>query len=196
MALDVKGDLYRQSKDRASLAKLITSPYNRYFARNMVNRMWAELIGRGFYEPIDDFQDIVVHPETLNHLCDEFVASGYDLKVLMKMIVSSNVYSLNHLEPKLPLLERQAAEKNFTAAPTRRMVSEALYDSGVIAGHLSSYKWPHQFHVNLVEAAGNVALRQHKIHQLPAFRAQFVEPILGHIDSFHHLVFPLLHAAV
>ena len=141
-ALDVKGDLYRQSKDRATLAKLIANPYNRYFARNMVNRMWAELIGRGFYEPIDDFQDIVVHPETLNHLCDEFVASGYDLKALMKMIVSSKVYSQNHLDPELPLLERQAAEKNFTAAPTRRMVSEALYDSVVIAGHLSSYKWP------------------------------------------------------
>ena len=141
-ALDVKGDLYRQSKDRATLAKLIANPYNRYFARNMVNRMWAELIGKGFYEPIDDFQDIVVHPETLDHLCDEFVASGYDLKALMKMIVNSKVYSQNHLDPELPLLERQAAEKNFTAAPTRRMVSEALYDSVVIAGHLSSYKWP------------------------------------------------------
>ena len=141
-ALDVKGDLYRQSKDRATLAKLITSPYNRYFARNMVNRMWAELIGKGFYEPIDDFQDIVVHPETLNHLCDEFVASGYDLKALMKMIVSSKVYSMDHLDPALPEAQRLEAEKNFTAAATRRMVSEVLYDSIVIAGHLSSYKWP------------------------------------------------------
>jgi hypothetical protein len=141
-ALDVKGDLYRQSKDRASLAKLITSPYNRYFARNMVNRMWAELIGRGFYEPIDDFQDIVVHPETLNYLCDEFVASGYDLKALMKMIVSSKVYSLEHPDSAQPEAQRLEAEKHFTAAPTRRMVSEALYDSVVIAGHLSNFKWP------------------------------------------------------
>jgi len=54
----------------------------------------------------------------------------------------------------------------------------------------------HQFHVNLVEAAGNVALRQHKIHQLPAVRTPFVELAFGHVGSFHHLVFPLLHAAV
>ena len=141
-SLDVKGDLYRQSKDRSTLSKLITNPYNRYFARNMVNRMWAELIGHGFYEPVDDFQDIVVHGETLNYLADEFVATGYDLKELMKMIITSKAYSLDHLDPSLPVIEREKSEKNFTAAPTRRMVSEALYDSIVVAGHLSNYKWP------------------------------------------------------
>jgi len=141
-SLDVKGDLYRQSKDRSTLSKLITNPYNRYFARNMVNRMWAELIGHGFYEPVDDFQDIVVHGETLNYLADEFVATGYDLKELMKMIITSKAYSLGHLDPSLPVIEREKSEKNFTAAPTRRMVSEALYDSIVVAGHLSNYKWP------------------------------------------------------
>lgn len=141
-SLDVKGDLYRQSKDRSTLSKLITNPYNRYFARNMVNRMWAELIGHGFYEPVDDFQDIVVHGETLNYLADEFVATGYDLKELMKMIITSKAYSLDHLDPSLPVIEREKSEKNFAAAPTRRMVSEALYDSIVVAGHLSNYKWP------------------------------------------------------
>ena len=141
-SLDVKGDLYRQSKDRSTLSKLITNPYNRYFARNMVNRMWAELIGHGFYEPVDDFQDIVVHGETLNYLADEFVATGYDLKELMKMFITSKAYSLGHLDPSLPVIEREKSEKNFTAAPTRRMVSEALYDSIVVAGHLSNYKWP------------------------------------------------------
>lgn len=141
-SLDVKGDLYRQSKDRSTLSKLITNPYNRYFARNMVNRMWAELIGHGFYEPVDDFQDIVVHGQTLNYLADEFVATGYDLKELMKMIITSKAYSLDHLDPSLPVIEREKSEKNFSAAPTRRMVSEALYDSIVVAGHLSNYKWP------------------------------------------------------
>ena len=142
LKLDVKGDLYRQSKDRATLAKLITSPNNRYFARNMVNRMWAELIGKGFYEPVDDYQDIVVHRKALDHLCEEFIASGYDLKALMKMIVSSDVYARGHLDPALPVKVREDAEKHFAAAPTRRMVSEVLYDSIVIAGHLTDYKWP------------------------------------------------------
>ena len=57
----------------------------------MVNRMWAELIGRGFYEPVDDFQDIVTHRETLNYLSDEFVASGYDIKGLIRMIMMTGL---------------------------------------------------------------------------------------------------------
>ena len=54
--LDVKGDLYRKSVLRKELSEQVTRPENRYFARNMVNRVWAELMGRGFYEPVDDFQ--------------------------------------------------------------------------------------------------------------------------------------------
>ena len=141
-ALDIEGDLYRQSKERSELAKLVTSPRNRYFARNMVNRLWSELIGRGFYEPVDNFQDIASHPEAMNHLTDEFIASGYDLQALISMIISSEAYSRGHLTPDASVAEKKLAQENFTAAPTRRMVSEVLYDSIVVAGHISEYKWP------------------------------------------------------
>ena len=141
-ALDIEGDLYRQSKQRAELAQMVTSPRNRYFARNMANRMWAELIGRGFYEPVDDFQDLLTHHKALAYLADEFIASGYDLKALIRLIMTSETYSLAHLDPAMPLADRLAAEENFTAAITRRMVSEVLYDSIVAAGHLTEYKWP------------------------------------------------------
>lgn len=141
-ALDIEGDLYRQSKQRAELAQMVTSPRNRYFARNMANRMWAELIGRGFYEPVDDFQDLLTHHKALAYLADEFIASGYDLKALIRLIMTSEIYSLAHLDPAKPLADRLAAEENFTAAITRRMVSEVLYDSIVAAGHLTEYKWP------------------------------------------------------
>ena len=141
-ALDVKGDLYRQSKDRATLAKLITSPYNRYFARNMVNRLWAELVGRGFYEPVDDFQDIVSHRQTMDYLSDEFVASGYDIRTLMSLVLRSDAYARGHIDGSASEAERKAAIEAFTATSMRRMVSEVLYDSIVIAGHVGSYKWP------------------------------------------------------
>ena len=141
-ALDIEGDLYRQSVQRTELAEKVTSPYNRYFARNMVNRMWAELIGRGFYEPVDDFQDIVTHRETLNYLSDEFVASGYDIKGLIRMIMMTEAYSRGHLAPEVALADRQSSEENFASAASRRMVSEVLYDSIVVAGHLTDYKWP------------------------------------------------------
>ena len=140
-ALDIEGDLYRQSQQRAELAQKVTSPYNRYFARNMVNRMWAELMGRGFYEPVDDFQDIVVHREAMDYLADEFVASGYDIKALIKMILLTDTYALGHADPNLSLADQKAAVESFAAAKSRRMVSEALYDSIVVSGHLTEYKW-------------------------------------------------------
>ena len=141
-ALDVEGDLYKQSVDRTTLAKLITSPYNRYFSRNMVNRLWAELVGNGFYEPVDSFQDIVSHQKTLDYLCEEFVANGYDLKWLIKTIVQTDAYARGHLGDDLSAEERRKAVEAFTATRQRRMVSEVLYDSVVIAGHLTNYKWP------------------------------------------------------
>jgi hypothetical protein len=127
---------------RTELAEKVTSPYNRYFARNMVNRMWAELIGRGFYEPVDDFQDIVTHRETLNYLSDEFVAIGYDIKGLIRMIMMTEAYSRGHLAAEVTVADRQSSEENFASAASRRMVSEVLYDSIVVAGHLTDYKWP------------------------------------------------------
>ena len=140
-ALDIEGDLYRQSQQRTELAHKVTSPYNRYFSRNLVNRMWAELVGRGFYEPVDDFQDLVTHREAMDFLSDEFVASGYDIKGLIKMILLTDTYALGHADPNLPLAEQKAAVENFAAAKSRRMVSEVLYDSIVVSGHLTEYKW-------------------------------------------------------
>ena len=140
-ALDIEGDLYRQSQQRAELAQKVTSPYNRYFARNMVNRMWAELIGRGFYEPVDDFQDVVTHREAMDYLADEFVANGYDIRALIKMILLTETYALGHADSNLPLAKQKTAVENFSAAKSRRMVSEVLYDSIVVAGHLTEYKW-------------------------------------------------------
>ncbi len=141
-ALDVEGDLYKQSPDRTALAKLITSPYNRYFSRNIVNRLWAELVGRGFYEPVDNFQDIVSHKKTLNYLCEEFVANGYDTQWLISTIVKTDAYARGHLSDNVSAEEQRKAHEAFTATRQRRMISEVLYDSVVIAGHLSDYKWP------------------------------------------------------
>jgi hypothetical protein len=141
-ALDVQGDLYRQSEQRTKLAQMVTSPYNPYFARNMVNRLWGELMGHGFYEPYDDFQDIVSHPKALDHLSHEFIASGYDLKKLIRTIVETDAYALGHLDATVPNSEIDKAQKAFTASTARRMVGEVMYDSVVVAGHLTEFKWP------------------------------------------------------
>jgi hypothetical protein len=141
-SIDIQGDLYRQSELRAQLAEMVTSPRNRFFSRSMVNRVWKELVGQGFVEPIDDFRadNPPSHPETLDFLAEEFVATGYDFRNLVKMIVTSDAYSRSHVAPDADEATRVDLESNFMATPMRRMLGEALYDSIVSAGHLFEYK--------------------------------------------------------
>lgn len=138
--LQVEKDLYQSSKYRANLADLVTSPKNRYFSRSFVNRLWKELVGHGFVEPVDDFseENTPSHPKTLDYLADEFVASGFDLRSAIRSIVTSQAYQRGHVEAED--LVREEAEKAFVATPVRRMISESLLDSMVLAGHLFDVK--------------------------------------------------------
>ena len=139
--LNIQAGLYTTSEWRTQLANLVTSPRNRYFAKNLVNRVWAELVGRGIVDPIDDFSDNnpPSHPKTLDYIADEFVANGYDLRTLVRRIVSSQVYQRAHVYG-LAEQDQQELEKSFLATPMRRMISETLYDSVITAGHLFDVK--------------------------------------------------------
>jgi hypothetical protein len=77
---------------RASLARWLTS--NEWFAKAIVNRLWAELVGEGFYEPIDDLgpDRTASAPKTIELLASEFRASGYDLKWLFETIMATEAY--------------------------------------------------------------------------------------------------------
>jgi len=142
--IDVKADLYRQSQLRTSLADLVTSPRNRFFSRAIVNRLWKELVGRGFVEPVDDFRsdNPPSHPRTMDYIAEEFVASGYNLRHLVRMIVSSDAYARANAPADADFGTRQELETAFLATPMRRMYAEALYDSIVTAGHLFEVKHP------------------------------------------------------
>jgi hypothetical protein len=143
-ALDVHGDIYRASALREELSKLITDPRNDYFAQAFVNRVWAELIGRGFVEPLDNFSayNPPRNPSALDFLSREFIASGYDFRHLIRIITLSDTYRRASLPAATPVVQREESEKSFTAAPTRRMIGEVLFDSVVVAGHLADFKWP------------------------------------------------------
>lgn len=140
--LDVQGDIYRASVLRAELAKQITDPRNRFFSRAIVNRVWAELLGRGFVNPVDDFKEDnpPSHAKTLDYLADEFVAGGYDFRWLVKTIVATEAYQRAHLPASTDAVTLRESQKAFVAATTRRMMSEAMYDSMVQAGHLFAHK--------------------------------------------------------
>src|SRR5262249_33199931 len=96
----------------------------------------------GFVNPVDDFRsdNLPSHPETLDYLADEFVASGYDFRTLVRMIVTSEAYQRAHLPMTVDATVRRESQQAFTSATVRRMFSEALYDSVVQAGHLFEVK--------------------------------------------------------
>ncbi|MFZ9936933.1 MAG: DUF1553 domain-containing protein [Luteolibacter sp.] len=143
-ALEVDKDLYKSSELRARLADRITDPRNPYFARAFVNRVWAELIGHGFVEPLDNFSayNDPVHGTAMDFLAQEFIASGFDIRELIRIILISETYQRSALPADISPSDRERAERHFASAPARRMPGEALYDSIVVAGHLEQPKWP------------------------------------------------------
>ena len=112
---------------REALARWMTSPSNPYFSRVIVNRTWAELMGRGIVEPVDDLR--ATNPPSngplLEALADDFVAQGYDLKHLIRTIMTSAVYELSS-EPN----DRNVADtRNFSRHYRQRPRAEVLLDA-------------------------------------------------------------------
>ncbi len=82
---------------RRALADWMTSPDNPYFARAMANWVWAQFFGKGIADPPDDLSaaNPAVHPELLDALARHFVASGYDLRDLIRTVATSEAYALS-----------------------------------------------------------------------------------------------------
>src|SRR5438309_185991 len=82
---------------REALAAWVTAPDNPYFAKVIVNRVWADLMGRGIVDPVDDLR--ATNPPTngplLDALAERFRKGGYDLKKLIRVICTSHAYSLS-----------------------------------------------------------------------------------------------------
>lgn len=112
---------------RASLADWVTSKDNPYFAQVIVNRVWADLMGRGIVEPVDDLR--LTNPPTngplLEALAQSFRDSNYDLKQLIKQICSSHVYSLSSIPNERNMADRQ----NYSRRYRTRLRAEVLLDA-------------------------------------------------------------------
>lgn len=136
--IDVTKGLFVPSELREDLAKKVTDPRNKLFSQALVNRVWKTLVGRGFVEPVDDFRNDnpAAHPKALDYLAKEFVASDFDLRSLVKLIVSSDAYQRAHAPLDMDQPTRAKMEEHLLATPVRRMIAESLYDSIVTAGHL------------------------------------------------------------
>jgi hypothetical protein len=80
---------------RTRLAEWVTSRDNPWFAKAYTNRIWARLMGRGFYEPVDNLGDsqVPLWPEIHEALAAHFTATGYDVKDLFRLITSTRSYA-------------------------------------------------------------------------------------------------------
>ena len=79
---------------RVVLANWMTNAKNPYFSQAIVNRIWAQLMGKGFVEPLDGFgeEHPPSHPKLLDWLAEDFEIHGYDLKHLMRTILNTDAY--------------------------------------------------------------------------------------------------------
>ncbi len=81
---------------RIELAAWMTNANNPLFARTIVNRVWKLLMGRGLVEPVDDLRPTnpATHPALLEELAEDFTTHGYDLRRLIRSIVTSRTYQI------------------------------------------------------------------------------------------------------
>jgi hypothetical protein len=79
---------------RPQLVEWVTAKGNPYFARNFVNRVWAQLFGRGLVHPLAQMhaENLGTHPEILGLLAGEFVASEFDIKHIFRCICNTRTY--------------------------------------------------------------------------------------------------------
>jgi hypothetical protein len=114
---------------RETIARWMTAPSDEWFAKAFVNRIWAELVGEGFYEPIDDLgpDRTCSAPKTIDTLAKSFVDSKYDVKQLFRTILATEAYQRESRERRSP------DSTPFVANCTQRLRGDQLYDALVSA---------------------------------------------------------------
>ena len=116
----------RDEDPRQVFADWLIRQENPWFARNIVNRSWCWLMGRGIIHEPDDIQpdNPAVNPKLLAHLEQELVKSSYDLKHIFRLILNSRTYQ----QSSIPRSEHAEAESLFAHYPVRQLDAEVLID--------------------------------------------------------------------
>ncbi len=112
---------------RDILANWMTSPQNHLFAQVMANRVWADLMGRGLVEPVDDFRatNPATNPPLITALGEHFRDTQFSLSELIRTITASHVYQLDS-----QINERNAADtRNYSRHYRQRLRAEVLRDA-------------------------------------------------------------------
>jgi hypothetical protein len=138
-----------------AVAQMVTRPKNPRFAATMVNRLWKRLLGRGLFEPVDDFDSKPPHSELLDWLAYDFMSHDYDAKQTLRRILLSQVYQM----PVTPPKPHKKGEAPLLLGPVeRRLTSEQYLDA--IAQVTGS--WPKTAVMNVAVANPNIRTWRHR----------------------------------
>lgn len=112
---------------RSVFADWVTSGNNPYFAKSIVNRVWFHLNGKGIVDPVDDFRESnpSCNDELLDALAKDFVAKKYDMRHLIRTIMTSRTYQLSAQTND----NNKDDSKYFSHATTKLLSAEQLLDA-------------------------------------------------------------------
>ncbi|TDE11403.1 DUF1549 domain-containing protein [Dyadobacter psychrotolerans] len=110
------------------LADLLIQPKDGRLYRTAVNRIWAQLLGRGIVEPVDMMDNMPWSEDLLDWLASDFAANGYDMKKLIYTIVTSKTYQLPSTSVK-EAGDIMANTYKFTGMVRRRLTAEQFTDA-------------------------------------------------------------------
>jgi uncharacterized protein DUF1553/uncharacterized protein DUF1549 len=131
-----------QGKDpRMVFADWLITPNNQWFTKNITNRIWAWLFGRGLIHEADDIRpdNPPVHPEVLEYLKKELIRKKYDLRHIYRLILNSSTYQ----QSSIPKSDNPKAEIMFACYPIRQLDAEVLIDALCkITGTKETYSSP------------------------------------------------------
>lgn len=116
---------------RQELGRFVTAPDNAQFAQAFANRMWGHFFGRGVVHPVDDFGDHnpPSNPELIERLGADFAASGFDVKALIRRIMSTRAYNLT----SVMTASNDQDDTLFSHMALKPMSPEQLFESLLVA---------------------------------------------------------------
>ncbi|MEC9003079.1 MAG: PSD1 and planctomycete cytochrome C domain-containing protein [Planctomycetota bacterium] len=125
-------------RDRRQLADWLVHPENPLTARVAVNRFWQQLFGVGLVKTSENFGvqgELPSHPQLLDYLARDFIASGWDVKALLKKMVLSATYQ-QQANVSAILLQRDPENRLLARGPRFRLSGFALRDQALTASGL------------------------------------------------------------
>jgi hypothetical protein len=183
---------------RLDLARWIVSPENPLTSRTIMNRLWKQFFGTALASPVDDLGlqgELPTHPELLEWLSAEFMESGWNIKHMVKLIVTSSTYRQTvNTRPKMT--EEDPGNRLLASQNPRRLEAEfvrdnALFISGLLnpeIGGPSVHPYqPPNYYVNLQfpdrDYYPDKDSRQYRRGLYMHWQRTFLHPMLANFDA-------------